>query len=347
MRIAIFGAGSMGTILGALLTKGGCSVELIDTYHAHVDALNANGAKITGTAYMTVPVRAKVPEEMEGIYDLVFLMTKQTANAAALRQLLPHLGESSTVCTLQNGVPELSVAEMIGRERTVGGIMMWSAAFEGPGISSLCSELGNDSYPFFEVGEMDGSVTDRIRMVAQVLSHMGRTMITDNLMGARWFKVMINSTISGMSAALGITFYKALHDEKIKPYSFLVARECGRVCKAAGYRMPDFQGKDPADICDFRDEAGMKECERMLTTIIPPENKTGIASMLQDLMKGKTETEIGMINGFVTEQGGKAGVDTPFNNAVVSIVRGIEQKEALIARKTSACSRNPLFKHPV
>jgi len=327
MRIAIYGAGSMGTILGALLTQGGCNVELIDAYRAHVDALNSSGAKITGTVDMVIPVKALVPEEMEGIYDLVFLMTKQTANEVVLKQLLPHLSETSTVCTLQNGVPELAVAEIIGKERTVGGIMMWAATFIAPGVSSLTSVLGDDAYAYFEVGEMDGSITERINQIAEVLGHMGKTIVTDNLMGARWFKVMINSTISGMSAALGITFYKALRDEKFKAHSFLVARECGRVCKAAGYQMPGFQGKDPAVICDFSDEAGMKECEKMITTIIPASNTTGIASMLQDLMNGKTETEIGMINGFVTAQGDIVGINTPFNDAIVSIVKSIERKE--------------------
>ena len=114
MKIAILGSGAMGTVLGAFLVKNGCEVDFIDTYQAHVDALNQSGAHIIGTVDFTVPVRAITPEQMDGIYDVVFLFTKQTANPSVLPGLLTHLDENSTVCTLQNGVPEPYIAEYIG-----------------------------------------------------------------------------------------------------------------------------------------------------------------------------------------------------------------------------------------
>ena len=113
-RIAILGCGAMGTVLGAYLEKNGLAVDMVDFYKAHVDALNEKGAHIVGRAEFTVPVKAMLPEEMEGIYDLVFLMTKQTANETVLPNLLPHLGPDSVVCTLQNGVPEPFVAKYVG-----------------------------------------------------------------------------------------------------------------------------------------------------------------------------------------------------------------------------------------
>lgn len=88
---------------------------------------------------------------MEGVYDLVFLMVKQTNNEASLRALLPHLGENSTVCTLQNGVPELAVAEFVGRNRTVGGACRWGATFVEPGISELTNALSARTV-LFEIG---------------------------------------------------------------------------------------------------------------------------------------------------------------------------------------------------
>ena len=100
MRIAILGSGAMGTVLGAYMTKNGCPVEMIDSYQAHVDALNAKGAHIVGTVDLVVPVRAITPEQMEGTYDIVFLFTKQLSNPEVLPKLLPHLGPDSTVCTL-------------------------------------------------------------------------------------------------------------------------------------------------------------------------------------------------------------------------------------------------------
>ena len=69
MKVAILGCGAMGTVLGAYMTKNGCDVEMIDSYQAHVDALNEKGAHIVGTVDFTVPVKAVTPEQMEGIYD--------------------------------------------------------------------------------------------------------------------------------------------------------------------------------------------------------------------------------------------------------------------------------------
>lgn len=141
MRVAILGCGAMGTVLGAYMTKNGCNVELIDSYEAHVQALNEKGAHIVGTVDFTVPVKAITPGQMEGIYDVVFLFTKQTANDEVLPNLLPHLGPDSTVCTLQNGVPEPFVAAHVGKARTVGGTVLWGATFQEPGVSELTQDL--------------------------------------------------------------------------------------------------------------------------------------------------------------------------------------------------------------
>lgn len=105
MRAAIIGAGSLGTIIGALMAKAGRPVDLIDTNREHVAALNRDGARIIGEMDLTVPVQALTPEDMTGQYDLVFLLSKQTANQAVLTHLLPFLHAESTVCTLQNGIP--------------------------------------------------------------------------------------------------------------------------------------------------------------------------------------------------------------------------------------------------
>ncbi|MCX7915924.1 MAG: 2-dehydropantoate 2-reductase, partial [Verrucomicrobiae bacterium] len=137
MRTAILGAGALGIIIGALMTKNGKQVELIDANKANVDALNANGATVTGYLNLRQPVTAITPDQMSGKYDLVILLTKQTDNDKALPPLLPHLHEESIVCTLQNGIPEETVASFVGRERTIGGAVGFGATWLGPGVSEL------------------------------------------------------------------------------------------------------------------------------------------------------------------------------------------------------------------
>ena len=66
MRTAIYGAGSLGTILGAFISKGGAPIELINRNKAHVEALNANGAHVVGTMEFTQKVTAYTPDQMSG-----------------------------------------------------------------------------------------------------------------------------------------------------------------------------------------------------------------------------------------------------------------------------------------
>ena len=87
MKLAVMGAGSLGIVVGALIAKSGQDVVLIDIDERNVEALNSKGARIAGSLDITVPLRAILPSQMAGPYDVVFLLTKQTYNEAALTAL--------------------------------------------------------------------------------------------------------------------------------------------------------------------------------------------------------------------------------------------------------------------
>src|SRR5690606_22328822 len=203
MRAAIMGAGSLGTIIGALMTRGGREVDLVDTNEEHVVMMNRVGARITGEMDLLVPVRALTPNDMSGQYDLVFLLNKQTANDAVLPQLLPFLHDDSMVCTLQNGIPEPRVASYVSAQRTIGGAVGFGATWIGPGVSQLTTREETVRRFAFEIGEIDGVERPRLAQVQAYLSCVGTTAILPDLMGIRWSKVLMNATFSGMSAALG------------------------------------------------------------------------------------------------------------------------------------------------
>ena len=91
MKTAIYGAGSLGTVLGAYLAKAGVDVDLITRNREHVEALNRDGAKIIGTVNMTVPVHALTPDEMTEKYELIILLTKQLDNVNVLKKLQKNM----------------------------------------------------------------------------------------------------------------------------------------------------------------------------------------------------------------------------------------------------------------
>lgn len=110
----------MGIILGAYLTKNGQAVDLFNRNAEQVAALNEKGATVIGCVQMVVPVKAYLPSEMEGEYDVIFLLTKQTEHRQTAEFLKKHLTQTGVVVTLQNGIPEVLLSEVLGEECVLG-----------------------------------------------------------------------------------------------------------------------------------------------------------------------------------------------------------------------------------
>lgn len=319
MSIALMGAGSLGTIIGALIASKGREITLIDANEEQVKALNEKGATITGTIELeNIPVKAILPEEMEGLYEIVFYLVKQTHNEVALKQLLPHLDDNSVVCTLQNGVPEDEVATIVGKERTMGCPVGWGATWIEPGVSMLTSQTDKMT---FDLGELDGQITERAKKVAEILELVAPVEITTNLPGVRWTKLLVNATFSGMSAALGCTFGDILDNEKALTCVAHIANETIKVSRALGITLEPIQGHD-LNILAFATREEMEGMFPIYQAVWGP-HRLLKASMLQDLEKG-FKTEIDAINGYISNRGRNANAPTPVNDKVVEIVKAIE-----------------------
>jgi 2-dehydropantoate 2-reductase len=326
MRAAIAGAGSLGTIIGALISQAGKQIDLVDANKDHVNTLNRSGATITGAIDLNVPVRAYTPDQLTGTYDLVFLLTKQTSNQETLSQLLPHLHADSTVCTLQNGIPEDSVAAIVGRNRTSGGAVGFGATWLRPGVSSLTSSYEAVKNFAFEIGEIDGIVRPRLQVIQQYLECVGKTEIRTDLMGIRFSKVLMNATFSGMSAALGCTFGDVLTDPKAMTCLAFVADECIKVARAHGVRLVLMQGED-LELLELQNAADIPSKMPLYRKIWGAH--AGLkASMLQDLEKGR-DTEIDYINGLICRKARERDVATPFNDKIVELVTEAQKRRGV------------------
>ena len=225
MRAAIYGAGAMGTVLGAYITKNGGEIDLITRNRAHVSALKERGAHITGTVDLTVPGRPRLPAA-------IFLMTKQRHNAEILQFLLPHLRADGVVCTTQNGLPEPSVAAVVGEERCVGCAVSWGATFVGGGEAKLTTRPDGLE---FALGTLYNN-KDKLSAVKELLSLMGRVEIEENFIGARWSKLAINCAFSGLSAISGLTYGDICDDKYARKVAQAILKECFDVAEACGIR---------------------------------------------------------------------------------------------------------------
>ena len=320
MRIAIYGAGSLGTVLGAYLTKNGVPVDLVNHNRAHVEALRKNGAHIAGTVDFTVPVSALLPEEISGKYDIIFLMTKQLSNREVVTFLKDYLAEDGLIATLQNGIPENSIADIIGPERTVGVVVEWGATLSAPGESTLTSAPDSLS---FHMGGMPGIPKERLQKVRDVLEKMCPVEIEPNLPGARWSKLLINATFSGLGTVIGGTFGDVTGDARAREAAVRCMKEVIDVGHAAGVEFAPVQGKNITALFYWKSPV-KKAVAKWILPVAMKKHAAIEPSMLQDLKKNKP-CEVDAINGVVCEWGRKTGVPTPVNDKIVEIIREIQK----------------------
>ena len=320
MRTAIYGAGSLGTILGAFINKAGEPIELINRNKAHIEALKEKGAHVTGTLDFIQPVTAYTPDEMSGQYDIIFLMTKQQNNKEVVTRLNDYLAEDGVLVTFQNGLPEMQIAEILGEERVLGCTVAWGATMQGPGVCELTSEPDALS---FSLGAISEKRSGHFAKVKELLEMMGTVDVEENFIGTRWSKLLINAAFSGMSAVLGCTFGEAAKPRESRRIVQALIKECIDVCATGGIRIEPVQGKDIVKLLDYHNPL-KKAISFFIIPIAISKHAKLKASMLQDLEKGKL-TEVDAINGSVSDFGRKVGCPTPMNDRVVEIIHNIEQ----------------------
>ena len=322
MRVAIYGAGSLGTILGAYISKAGEKIELINRNKAHIEALQANGAKVVGTVNFTQPVEAYTPDQMSGEYDVIFLMTKQQHNAEVVEMLKGYLASDGVLVTFQNGLPEVQIAEILGEEHVLGCTVAWGATLQEPGVCELTSAPDALSFSLGAITKQRSKHFDKVKALLEL---MGTVEVEDNFIGTRWSKLLINAAFSGMSAVLGCTFGEAAGPRDSRRIVQALIKECIDVCRTGGIRIEPVQGKDIVKLLDYNNPL-KKALSFFIIPIAIRKHAKLKASMLQDIEKGKL-TEVDAINGAVSAYGRKIGFPTPANDKVVEIIHRIEKGE--------------------
>lgn len=316
MRCAIYGAGSLGTVLGAYMTKNGVPVELVNRNKAHVAAMREKGAHITGTVEMTVPVNAITPDEMNGKYEVILLMTKQLHNPEVVTFLKPFLTDDGVIVTLQNGIPEPGIAEIVGKNHTMGCTVEWGATLSAPGECILTSDPDSLS---FHMGKMEGITDAQFTMVKDLLEKMCPVHFEENLLGARWSKLLINATFSGLGTVVGGRFGDVSEDADAKKVAIRCMKECIDVGHATGVEFAPVQGKDITKLFYYKG-ALKRTFALFLLPIAMKKHRAIEPSMLQDLRNGKP-CEVDAINGVVCEWGRKFNIPTPINDRIVEVIK--------------------------
>lgn len=327
MRVAIYGAGAMGTVFGAYIAKSGKDIDLISRNKTHVENLKNNGAHITGSVDFVQKVNALLPSEMSGEYDIVFLMTKQRENASTVEFIKGYMAPNGVIVTLQNGLPEYSVAEVIGKEHTLGCAVSWGATFVGNGEAKLTSSTEKLTFalgaPFVP--------NEKTSVVADYLRSMGEVTIEENFLGARWAKLVINSSFSALSTLTGKTFGEIANERKSRGIVQVMLNEAMRVAKADGVKVAKIQGHDIVKLLGYSN-ALKKAFSYALIPLAMKNHSSLVSGMYYDLMNGKT-CDIDHVSGAVCAHGKANGTPTPYMSRAVEAIHEIERGERKIGEQ--------------
>jgi 2-dehydropantoate 2-reductase len=295
MNIIVFGAGAIGSVYAAKLSRH--HDVMVIARPAHVDAINRDGLRIEGQQTFRAKVRAATAIEDIAPNAVVLLTTKVYSNHEAATAIARHVRPDTIIVCIQNGLHAEQVVReiMAGRCVVLRAITQFGAIFASPGVVDLRvagftllekHERSDELAALFTESGLDGRVSPDINIDV-------------------WRKLIFNCVINPITAIIGSTV-GAIADARLDPLKQLVIDECLAVARVEGVTFgDDFQQA-------LRDQYG---------------SSRNTVSMRQDLLNGK-RTEIDYMNGAVVALGQRHGIDCPVNAALVAIVKAMEKAGA-------------------
>lgn len=343
-RILVFGAGAVGGYVGGHLAKAGHSITFADAWPAHVEAIRRDGLRLQGmteaeAAHVHPPILHLT--ELQDLIrqepiDMVLLSVKSYDTAWAARLAAMYLSDGGVMVSLQNAINEHRIAEVVGRERTMGCIASKIVVeLVEPGYIERRVPKGGEAHTVFRVGEYEGPVRPRTEWLAEALSVIDSAKASDDLWGERWSKLVANAMSNCISAATALPVKAYTREVAGRRLSIRLAAEAIRVGRELGHQLVKINGHDPQVWVDAAQalEAGINDSaevaaleDRMLAQTAKLSDEAR-PSMAQDIAK-KRRTEIDELNGEIVRRGLEVGVETPANSAMQEIVRRVERGAA-------------------
>lgn len=309
LSVAVLGAGSLGSAMGALLAEGGHEIWLINRREGHVRSIQAHGLRVREREQERVvhlhaaTSAAEVAQHRGAPVDLLVVLVKSFHTEAAMAGAGPLVGEHTVVLSLQNGLGhEEQLAQAVGRSRVMAGKSYVGGQLLGDG-AVLVGAQGKETL----IGELDAPSSERARRIAQAFTQAGlRCEVSPDIMVTMWEKLLVNVATGAVSAITRLPYGELYQATEVRDCALAAVSEAMAVARAAGLALTTTDPLQPW----LKAGAGL-----------PFEFK---ASMLQSLEKGSI-TEIDYVNGAVVRWGQRLGVPTPVNATLVACVKGIER----------------------
>ena len=303
MKIAILGAGAMGSAIGAMLHKAGNDVTLVDVSRPAIEAVRSRGLIIQNKAGEQETVRIAITEQVAsiGVVDLLLVFVKCYHTEAAVKNALPIIGPKTTVLSLQNGWGNgPRIAGIVGKERVVLGVCYHSATVLAPG-HVLHAGQGKTF-----VGELDGSDSPRLQQIVKMFNAASISIEpSGQVLKEIWSKLALNVATLPTSSSVRVTADHLLDTPEMQDLMKELLREVVAVANAQNIPL-DFNERWDA-------------ITGLLRKLAP--NTKG--SMLQDV-EARRQTEIDVMCGAIVEAGTQVNIPTPYNRAMIGLIKGLE-----------------------
>ena len=309
MQVVVFGAGAVGSLIGARLHEAGVNVRLV-ARPAQVAAIEADGLRIeAGREVRLVKIPAR--ERLDGAADVVLLTVKSQDVLAASREIA-RASLDATVVTMQNGVrADAEAASVLGRDRVVGCVLYLSASYLRPGVVQPAGWRGS-----LVVGAPFPESRDRVDAVRTLLAGALPTSVVADLAPARWTKLIANLS-NAIPAATGLPLSQAFRDARLNRLAIAAMREGARVALASGHPLEaGRRGRNFRLLAVLPRPLAFFLFRRRLVGQFPPDSRFG-GSTLQSLQRGSS-SELDYLNGEIVRAGADAGRATPINTALLN-----------------------------
>ncbi|MBK9032559.1 MAG: 2-dehydropantoate 2-reductase [Myxococcales bacterium] len=322
-RVLVVGAGGIGGIVAAHLAEAEVDVTAVSTNAAIRAAVAADGAQVDDDGEVrTVPLRVVEAPPPGERFDVVVLATQPPQIEAAARSVLPALADDGVCVVLPNGLCEPRVARIVGAERVIGAIVAWGASMPAPGRYQRTAAGG------FTVGRLAAPPDDACRRVAALLEAVGPTVVTDNLLGARWSKLALNCAISSLGTIAGERLGPLVRVRRYRRLALEIMTEVVQVARAEHVRLEKVAGTLDLEWIALTDSertavgSAALTAKHALLLAVGLRYRKMRSSMLAAIERGRVPA-VDFLNGEVVDRAALHGLAAPINQRVVGLVHAI------------------------
>jgi 2-dehydropantoate 2-reductase len=327
------GAGAIGGTVAAHLTEVDVDVTAVTTNQRIAEAVQTRGFRVTGDGNeRSIEGRIAVGIPEGETFDLVLLATQPPQVEEAARTALPHLADDGNMVVFQNGLCESRIAEIAGPGRVIGAIVAWGASMPEPGLYDRTSSGS------FTLGRMDGPNDEAVRALGRELEAIGPVTYTDNLPGARWSKLAINSAISSLGTIGGDRLGALITSRRVRRLALEIFTEAVAVARAEEVKLEKVAGTVDLDWLALDDAERRKRGSAGLTAKHALLLAVGMryrrlrSSMLSAIERGRTPA-IDFLNGEIVRHAEKHGIEVPLNRLITETVHAIARGEKTSSRE--------------